>query len=162
MRDIDRINKLIRHIRGVQDNAQILGERLMARGEFNLGKTVIANSYLHDNSKFFGSEWDFLSTDTSEISSSELKIGVKQHNRTNRHHPEFYDSGIHDMPKEYIAELVCDWKARSSERGTSLKSWILEEGTKRFKFTTDDEVHKIIMDFVSLLLEPPLKNVNEL
>lgn len=162
MRDIDRINRLIRHIRGVQDNAQILGERLMSRGEFNLGKTLIANSFLHDNSKFFGSEWDFLSVDTNDVSSDELKIGIKQHNRTNRHHPEFYDGGIHDMPKEYVAELVCDWKARSSERGTSLESWILEEGTKRFNFTKNDAVYNTIKNFMSLLLEPPLKNVNEL
>lgn len=160
MRDIDRINKLIRHIRGVQDNALILGERLIEKGQINLGRTIIANSFLHDNSKFYGSEWDFLSESPPSV--NELKIAVGQHNRTNRHHPEFYDGGIHDMPREYLAELVCDWKTRSSEQATCLKEWIKEEGTKRFNFNMTDPIAKVIMEFVDLLIEPPLKNVKEM
>jgi len=158
-RDIDRLQKLIRHIRGVQENALILGERLMEQGHFNLGKMIIANSFLHDNTKFLGSEWEYLSTEPSD---HDLKIAVSQHNRTNRHHPEFYDGGIHDMPREYLAELICDWKSRSGERGTSLIEWINTEAMKRYRFSKDDLVYRDLMEFVDLLIEPPLKNVAEL
>jgi len=126
-------------------------------GQFNLGKTLIANSFLHDNSKFFGAEWDHLSIDNPE--ENNLRIAVMQHNRTNRHHPEFYDGGIHGMPREALAELVCDWKARSAERGTSLRDWIETEGFKRFNFTKADPVYDMLMAFVEMLLEPPLKHV---
>lgn len=160
MRDCDRIMGLVRHIRGVQENAILLGERLMERGQFNLGKTIIANSFLHDNSKFFGTEWDYLS-DTPP-SNHELKIAVFQHSRTNRHHPEFYDGGIHGMPVEAIAEMVCDWKARSAERGTSIRDWIETEAMKRYEFKKTDPVYATIMDFVNLLVAPPLTNVKEL
>lgn len=160
MRDIDRLNGLIRHIRGVQENALILGEKLMAMGQFNLGKTLIANSFLHDNSKFFGCEWDYLSVDTPDT--HDLKIAVMQHNRTNKHHPEFYDNGIHGMPIVAIAEMVCDWKARSAERGTSLMAWVEGEAMKRYAFSKENSVYTAIMRFVDLLVEPPLKDVREL
>jgi hypothetical protein len=159
-RDIDRLNKLIRHIKGVQDSAIILGEKLIDKGQFNLGKTLIANCMKHDNSKFYGTEWDYLSVDGTDI--HDLKIAVGQHNHTNRHHPEFYDKGIHDMPLENIAEMVCDWKTRSAERGTSLRDWILDEATKRYSFSIEDDAYGAIMSFVDLLVEPPLRNVKEL
>lgn len=160
MRDIDRIQRLMRHIQGVQENCLILAERLMEQGEFKFAKTLMANGFLHDNSKFFGAEWDHLSVDNPDKQA--LKLAIMQHNQTNKHHPEFWDQGIHGMPRIYLAELVCDWKARSAERGTSLKEWIEGEAMKRFNFNKNDYVYQVIMGLVDLLLEPPLKAVNEL
>ena len=160
MRDMDRINKLIRHIQGVQETCTILAERLMANGEFKFAKALVANGLCHDNSKFFGAEWDHLSIDNADIPA--LKLAIMQHNQTNEHHPEFWDNGIHGMPRIYLAELLCDWKSRSAERGTSLHEWIETEAMKRFNFTKDDAAYKTITEFAKLLLEPPLKSVTEL
>ena len=68
------------------------------------------------------------------------------------HHPESWD-GIKNMPQVYIAEMVCDWKARSSELGTNLREWINEKATKRWGFTARDKVYRDIDRFVNLLLE---------
>jgi len=159
-REIDRVNKLVRHIKGVQENCHILGERLIERGDVQFGILLISRGFLHDSTKWFGAEWDFLSDDNTD--KEKLKIGITQHNRTNGHHPEFWDKGIHGMPPICIAELVADWKARSAERGTSLQEWIDGEAMKRFYFTKNDPVYEVMMDFVKLILEPPLKSVTEL
>jgi sarcosine oxidase delta subunit len=53
-------------------------------------------------------------------------------------------------------KLLCP---RSAERGASLKEWIHCEAMKRFHFTAQDSVYKTIMEFVDILLEPPLKHV---
>ena len=59
------------------------------------------------------------------------------------------------MPDVYIAEMVCDVKARSEEFGTDLRKWIDEEATKRYKFTMEDKVYKDLMRFVNLLCQTP-------
>lgn len=160
MRDIDRIQRLMRHIHGVQENCMILAERLMENGEFKLAKTLVANSFLHDNSKFFGAEWDHLSIENPDKAA--LKLAIMQHNHTNKHHPEYWDGGIKGMPRIYLAELVCDWKTRSEERATSLMEWVNDEAMKRFNFTKDDVVYGTIMMFVKMLVAPPLKSWTEM
>jgi hypothetical protein len=109
---------------------------------------------------FFGIEWDQLSIDNAEKQA--LKLAILQHGSVNDHHPEYWDKGIHGMPRICLAELVADWKARSAERGTSLREWIENEAMKRFGFTKADAVYATIVDFIGLLLEPPLKAVTEL
>lgn len=159
MRHVDRLNRLTRHFDAVIENAKIMAERLIERGECQFANALIANAYLHDNSKLKGVEWDHLSVD--ETNEHDLKLAVMQHNRTNDHHPEFWDGGIKGMPRLAVAEMVCDWKARSGERGTSLKEWVNGEAMKRFNFTAQDPVYKTIMEFVDLLLQPPLNHVGE-
>jgi hypothetical protein len=155
-----RLNKLTRHFDSVIENAKIMAERLIERGECQFANALVANAYLHDNSKLKGVEWDYLSVD--KTNKHDLKLAIMQHNRTNEHHPEYWDGGIKAMPRLAVAEMVCDWKARSAERGTSLKEWINREAMKRFHFTAQDPVYRTIMEFVDLLLEPPLKHVTQL
>jgi hypothetical protein len=160
MRDIERIHQLMRHIQGVQENCLILGEKLMGEGRFNFAKILIARGFAHDNSKFFGIEYDYLSGDDSD--KEKLKLAIVQHNRTNPHHPEYWDGGIHEMPDIALAEMIADWKTRSEERGTSLVEWIEDEAMKRFNFTKNDPVYEKIMTFVKMLVAPPLKAWTEL
>ena len=43
------------------DSCSLLGRRLIERGDVDLGVKLIANSYLHDNSKFTSFvEWNYL------------------------------------------------------------------------------------------------------
>jgi hypothetical protein len=151
MNDIDKIETILRHVLSVQENCILLGKRLILQGEFNTGKLLIANGLIHDNSKFYGIEYENLFPGDDK-----LEIAVSQHNTTNRHHPEFW-GGIDEMPRVYLAEAICDWKTRSSEFGSSLYEWIDNQVAKRFGYTKNDEVYERIMYFANLLCDKPFK-----
>lgn len=157
--DLEKIDALLRHIMNVQANTYLLGERLIRSGEFELGRALIANGLAHDNSKFGGIEWEHLQVNCENRQALNLAIG--QHNKTNKHHPEAWAGGIKEMPRLFLAECICDWKARSSEFGSSLLDWIEGDGEytamKRYGFSKQDEVYTNIMYFVNLLLEPIFK-----
>ena len=156
-----KIRGITRHIRNVEDNCFILGERLILLGKIDLGKQLIANGFIHDASKFTGIEFEYLSLNspTEENNKLKLKLAVHHHNTTNPHHPESWTGGIKEMPMVYLAEFVCDIKARSQEFGTDLREWIDNEATKKFGFTEDDIVYKDIMFFVNLLCEKPFEQI---
>src|SRR5450755_1045681 len=77
---------------------------------------------VHDASKFHGIEWEYLHK-TGEVPADRLQLAVEHHRRTNEHHPEYW-GGIDNMPEIFVAEMVCDWYARSQEFGTDLRVWI--------------------------------------
>jgi len=63
------------------------------------------------------------------------------------------------MPDIAILEMVCDWKARSEEFGTSLRDWIEESALKRWGFTKEDVIYKKITQYVDMLCEKPFNPV---
>lgn len=146
------IRMLLRHIRNVQDECLLLAERLIEQGKPSMARSLLANSMLHDNSKFRGIEWEYLSEDTKDKYPEQFKVAVSQHQQTNMHHPEFW-SGIENMPRVYLAEMVCDWKARSAEFGTDLREWVKDKATKRWGFTPQGRVYKDIKEYLDLLLD---------
>lgn len=148
--DEKHLNLLLRHIHYVQTNCLILGQKLIEQEkEIDFGKQLIANSLLHDNSKFSGVEWSFL---RDGISEDKFKIALDQHQITNPHHPEYW-YGIENMPRIYIAEMCCDWYARSSEFASDLWDWIKERACKKYEFSYNCKTYKQIKDFLTLLLE---------
>ena len=151
----EKLEVLIRHIEEVQKNCRLLADRLVSddKSQFEFAKRLIANSYLHDNSKFSALEWQHLTQGDED--DKMLDIVIEEHNSGNLHHPEYWD-GIKNMPDVYLAECCADWRTRSSELGTDLKEWIDIKATKRWNFTKRDKVYKTIMKFVNLLLEPGL------
>jgi hypothetical protein len=153
--DVKHFQYLIRHIRHVQDNCMVLGEKLIENGEFHLGRNLIANAMLHDNSKFHGMEWDLLRKDGDNTNPTFI-AAVKQHNHTNAHHPESW-GGIKNMPDVYLAEFTCDTVARSGEFGSSYQEWLDGVATARYGFTKSDDVYCRIMRFVQLLLDKSFK-----
>jgi hypothetical protein len=158
-----KVRAIARHIRNVEDNCLILGEKLIGRGEVELGHKLIANGYCHDISKFSGIEWDNMTLNqpsAEESAKLKFKLAIQHHNRTNPHHPEYW-GGIQFMPRLYLAEMTADWKARSEEFGTSLREWINEQATKRFHFTPDERVYREIMEFVDLLCEKPFEQISQ-
>ena len=150
------IRMLIRHVRNVQDECALLAERLIEQGKHRMARHLIANSMVHDNSKFFGIEWGHLSEQAKADNPDAFKLAMTQHISTNAHHPEFWD-GIDDMPSVFIAEMVCDWKARSAEFGTGLREWVKDKATKRWDFTVQSRVYKEIKSYLDLLLDPAFK-----
>lgn len=144
---ISKIELVFNHIQNVQRNCYKLGLKLMRRGEIELGRNLIANGQIHDNSKFKGIEFDHLF-----YSDPLLPEVVKHHQSVNPHHPEYW-GGIHHMPRVYVAEMVCDWFARSNEFGTGIREWIDSTALKKFSFTAEDPVYKEIKEMLSLLLD---------
>ena len=80
-----------------------------------------------------------------------FEISRKQHVRTNPHHPEYWGS-IHNMPNVYVAEMVCDWSARSHENGTSIIDWIKNIATKKFDMTVQSKVYKQIKYYIDMIV----------
>ena len=158
-----KIQAIARHIRNVEDNCLLLGTELINRGEIELGHKLIANGYAHDLSKFYGIEFEYLSINNplEDNSKLKLKMAVYHHQKTNHHHPEFWSSGIKEMPRVFLAELICDWKSRSEEFGTSLRDWIDNEATKRYDFTINDKVYKEMMEFVDILCPKPFEQITK-
>lgn len=153
-----RLDPLIRHIRSVQENALVLGEKLIKNGDVDLGQKLIANSFIHDNSKFFSPEFEELTDNqiaNNESSKLRFKMALASHLSKNMHHPEFWTGGIKAMNLVYLLELLCDWKSRSEQFGTSLIEYINGPAMKRFDFDKNDEVYKTLIKYHDLLCEKP-------
>ena len=152
-----KLGSRMRHIENVQETAKLLADRLADRGEFNLSRRLVQNVLRHDSSKFEGIEWEYLDIESSDKENRDkLKMAVHQHQQSNEHHPEFFTSGIDDMSQVQIAEMVCDWKARSDEFGSSLLDWIKEEASTRYGFSVRSKAYQKIKFFVDLLLDPKI------
>lgn len=156
-----KIRALTRHIRNVQENCSLLGEKLISMGEIELGKQLIANGFRHDSSKFFGIEWDNLIEIDKEDKTSQfkLKMAIYQHSKSNFHHSEAWYGGIKGMPIVFLLEMLCDWKSRSEEFGSALIDYIHENAMKRFDFSKNDDVYKILMKYYDLLCEKSFDNI---
>jgi hypothetical protein len=145
------LDNLVRHIRLVQEACLILGKKLIAQNRCQLGRILIANGFVHDASKFFGIEWEYLHAG-KDVPKDMLELAVKQHTATNSHHSEFW-GGFQCMPEIAIAELTCDWYARSQEFGTGLRDWIQNKAIDKFQIDTTAQQYKWLMEFVDLLLD---------
>lgn len=152
----ERLDKLRRHIHNVQESGYLLAERLRKRnqeGDVELSHELVINIHVHDHSKFQGIEWEYLHDEIKAEDPDKFKLAWEQHVKTNEHHPEFWN-GICNMPRVYVAEMVCDWKARSSEFATDLRVWVKDKATKRFDFSPTGKVYKEIKEFLDILLDP--------
>ncbi len=146
----EHIDNLVRHIRFVEDNCLLIGKREIARGRIEFGRLLIARGFRHDNSKFYGCEWDDLHCGP-DTPMDRVRVAASHHARSNDHHPE-YHGGIEKMSEVQICEMVADWGARSQERGTDLRQWIRTEAVERFKIDLAGQHWKWIEHFVDLLL----------
>jgi hypothetical protein len=161
---LEKIRGIARHIRNVEDNCLLLGEKLIDLGEIDLGHRLIANGFVHDASKFSGIEFEYMApgqTSQEEGAKLKLRMAVHHHQTTNPHHPEFWAGGIKEMPDVYLAEFCCDIKARSEEFGTDIRVWIDESATKKWGFVKEDKVYKEIMRFVDMICAKPFEQVTQ-
>lgn len=147
----EHLDNLVRHIELVREACVLLGKRLMGQGRQEFGRILIARGFEHDVSKFSGIEWDYLHAG-SDVPKDELELAIRQHVRTNSHHPEYW-GGIENMPEIAVAEMVCDWYARSQEFGTGVRDWVKSNAIERFRIDTDGEQYRWIQLFLAILLE---------
>jgi hypothetical protein len=148
-----KIDNLVRHIDHVRNNCLLLGERLIGLKN-PIGRMLIANGFIHDNSKFYGIEWEHLTDASGDPALT--KLAIHHHNVSNPHHPEYWGT-IDQMPQLYLCEAVCDWAARASEFGTSLQHWIDVGAAEKFDYKINSEIYCKIMYFSGLLLDKPFK-----
>lgn len=149
--DYKHLQCVLRHITNVRDNCELLGERLISRGENKLGIELIGLGLVHDYSKIHNQN-EFKYLRESYFGKPEFVCAITSHITTNYHHPEAWGS-IDEMPRVFIAEMVCDWKSRSSEFGNDLMSWIRERATEKFHFSKNGGVYKEIKEMVDILLD---------
>jgi hypothetical protein len=154
-KDKERLDKILRHIDNVRDSCILLGERLILRGEAEVGRQLIANGYIHDNSKLYGIEWLYLNDETFENEPEKFRLAHIQHitSPLNKHHPEAWADGIDEMTRIFRAEMVADWHARSSEFGTDLRDWIKTKAVKKYKMNHSGRTYKEIKELLDMLLE---------
>lgn len=155
MNTIEHLNNLTRHINLVRDACELLGHRLIEKGEESLGIRLIARGYQHDVSKFLGIEWNYLHNGP-DVPEKELKQAVTAHQFSNDHHPEFW-GGVEEMPRIAVAEMTCDWYARSQEFGSSLREWIDETAVVKYNINKRGKHYKWIKEFVDLILQDTFK-----
>lgn len=151
----EKIELVFNHIQNVQRSTYKLGIRLIKKGELELGRNLISNGQIHDNSKFKGIEFDHLF-----YGDPLLQEVVKHHQSVNPHHPEYWGS-IHNMPRVYVAEMVCDWYARSCEFGTGLRDWIHNTAMQKYNFNNTDQIYSTIEEMLALLLEPQFNSLKK-
>lgn len=153
-----RLDNLLRHIRNVRENCELMGERLILQGDEELGIKLIAQGNVHDNSKFYGIEWEYLNDgawpkdNKNEVEEELFRAAIRQHTLTNSHHPE-YHRGIENMGEVDLCELIADWKARSNEQGTDILEFIKDKGASKYKYSLQSRVYRDLKKYAELLLE---------
>lgn len=154
MESTEKISAILVHISNVRRNCTKLGFALIDAGEEEQGRHLIANGLIHDNSKFSGIEFEYLYSGNND--NELLQKAIKQHTSQNKHHPEYWES-IHKMPDVYLAEMVCDLAARSSEFGNDVYDYITNIATKKFNFNMQDTVGIKMTTYLETLLNKPFK-----
>lgn len=153
---IKKVEDLLRHLRNVEDACERLGKKMMERGELQFGIILIANSRIHDYSKFHGIEWNHLTRESAKDHPEMFQAVLVQHQSVNDHHPEYW-GGIDQMPRIKVAEMVCDWYARSVEMGTDLRAYFTETACKRYDMSKHGKKYKEVKQFMDLLLDAKFK-----
>lgn len=152
-----QLEGILKHINHVREDCELLGLRLIEQGEAELGRMLIANGLIHDNSKLYGTEWQYLHTEVKEKDEKAFAIAFQQHISTNPHHPEYWPGGIEEMSRIFIAEMVCDWRTRAYEFGTDLREWCKDDACRKYKISHSGKVYKEIKEFMDMLLERKFK-----
>lgn len=154
VKDWKHLQSIIRHVDNVRAGSKLLAERMFEQGDMFMARLLVQKVSSHDASKLVGVEWEHLrvGNDTSE----EFKMALLQHQLINDHHPEHW-GGVKNMPNICLAEMVCDFYARSIEFGTDLRVYIKDGFMPKYDFTLKTKVYQQIKKFVDLIIEKPFK-----
>lgn len=145
---LKKLDAVLRHIENVRQAAELLGRRLIEKGDIEFGIQLIINGRIHDLSKFDQYEREYLIGNEDKET---LRLAIFKHRSQNKHHVEFWGT-VDDMPRIYIAELVCDLYARSAEMGTNLREYIKGQ-IEKWGISTSGKTYKTIKEFIDLLLD---------
>lgn len=176
----EKLTGILRHIKRVEDNCNLLAQKLETEDE-KFSRALIQRGRLHDASKLNEFEFRHLNSE-----SKLFKAALEIHHINNSHHPEYYEikqkswykSWIKDpsnKPEEFIlekgiflmseldiAEMVCDCLARSQEFGSDINEWFFELALQKYEYKEGDKVWNSIKKYLSLLLTPKFTKVRTL
>lgn len=147
----EKINLILRHMKKVEDNCNLLARNLMATNK-EMALKIIKHGREHDLSKL--DEFEFNNLFEGE---SHFIEALKHHRNSNPHHPEFWGT-IHNMPLEYVLEMMCDVLARAQEFGTDVKEWLFVEAPVRYNYSKGDNIWEVMEKYLPLLLSPKFSN----
>lgn len=156
----NRLGSIIRHIKKVEDNCNLLARKFIETSNVQFGLKLIQRGRMHDLSKFDEFEFENLFDD-----SIKFKEALELHRKLNRHHPEFHENGIHGMDDLDVAEMVCDCLARSQEFGSDIKKWFfgseINDAPAKYNYNINDSVWVKIEFYLSLLLTPSFNTMKK-
>lgn len=92
----------------------------------------------HDLSKFlpdefFTSALFFEGAGLTDEQRVRAQIGLLKHYHRNPHHPEYWllkPTRALPMPRRFLLEMLCDWRAVGASDGESVKVWYLKNRDK--------------------------------
>lgn len=157
-----KIERLLRHMRRVEEGCEIIGKKLILEGKIDLGCSVIADGRRHDLGKLEeDNERDYL-VFNKKCSKKKFKEVIREHQIKNSHHPECY--GIDGLNYLFsskngefcLIEMICDWRARSIDLGTDLREWIRKVATEKYNFKVGGPLYNKIMGYVDMLVQKSL------
>jgi len=147
MTDLEKITEILRHIKRVEANCDLLADKFID-SDPSFALSLIIRGRTHDLSKFspylFESLWK---------ESPNFEAALKFHRTRESHHPESHVC-IQDMSDLDIAEMVCDCLARSQEFGTDIRDWFFKDeyAPTKYDYKGDVETIKRIKKYVDLLV----------
>lgn len=152
-----QIKDTLTHKKLVMDSGYKMCEYLFENNQDELAHELLKRIIVHDNSKFSEKELYGLASiddrtaliDAKVLLTFEQEQIIKEHWKTNRHHPEFYSS-VSNMLEVDIVEMCCDWHARSIQSNTDLMEFVRTRQENRFHFPTD--MYMKIVKYCKILL----------
>jgi hypothetical protein len=78
-----------------------------------------------------------------------MRPAIDHHQKSNRHHPEYFDNGINGMNLIDIVEMICDWKAASERHADGDIYRSLEINKERFGMS--DQLVSILKNTVDYM-----------
>lgn len=171
---LEQLDDIMNHVGFVIQAGHKLSRKLMIAGEEDKAVSLLQRILVHDFSKSLVDEFYGMakfSNDTAALKDPNVKHAsdgkmeaIKLHWSRNDHHPEFWTTVMpntltHSEPIEIssemlelsIAEMCCDWYARSIQFKTDVMEFYKIKSKDRWKFT--EEHDKLIVKFLSMLQE---------
>lgn len=141
----------------VLQEANKLFDWLCKNGKKNVAKKLAKAALIHDDSKLSQLECVNMASIKAKIKPEEDSMKdpnvlpkddiieiLETHWKNNRHHPEHFEN-INDMKEYDIAEMVCDWSARSIQYKTNLLEFAKTRLENRFFDFSDENKRKILL-----------------
>lgn len=170
---LKQVDDTLIHVGYVMEAGRKLIKELLKKGQEKQAMELLQRIMKHDYSKSSESEFYGLSAFSDDVAAlkdpmvNTVQDGkfqtIRLHWQNNDHHPEYWADQMpksfvdetplvinENMPDMAIAEMCCDWFARSAQYKTNVWEFYEMRTKTRWKFT--DKQHELIQTYLTLLL----------
>ena len=149
MTQVECIQATLKHIKRVEQLLHQVMDKLLE------------HAFTHDASKLIEPELSVFTEFTPKLKDStygseeyktflkEMKVALDHHYSINRHHPEYWESGISQMNLIDIIEMLSDWKAASERHKNGSLTRSIEQNQERFGYS--DEFKNLLINTITYL-----------